>query len=88
MKVPQTHQELFEAWIDRSRRVNAEFYGSREAWELRRSARQYAEANALVAPVDLETYGIWTQPDTDDVRDYGLTAKDLEGVACYSTGEI
>ena len=73
VSTPQTHQELLEAHIEASRKVSSEFSGDirGDAWRLWTWAREYAEAQALVAPTSPEVYGIYYPADDDERAELG-----------------
>jgi hypothetical protein len=71
MNFPKDHQGLFEFAIDQRRKVIAEYSCSivQDTWRLRHWAIGYASENGLKLPNDPETYGIYNEPDEEDLKE-------------------
>ena len=72
---PVDHQTLFEFAIKAQCSVNGEFYGRHEAWVLRHWAKGYAKAHNLKCPVSFDTFGIYYDPDPEEIDE--LTAEGI-----------
>lgn len=70
-KQPVSHQELFESYIDAIRTVSCEFSGSirHDAFALQHWARGYAKGHGLKLPFDPERYGIYYEPDAEEIAE-------------------
>lgn len=70
LKFPPTdHQTLFHFAIARAASVIGEFGGGDDYWHLRAWAKKYASESGLTAPENLEAYGIYCEPDEDQVKE-------------------
>jgi hypothetical protein len=66
---PTNHQEVFEFAIKQSRSVIAEFGNRHDYWVLRHWAKGYARANGLQCPVNREKFGIYYEPDEEEIAE-------------------
>ena len=72
-KFPSGIQELFEAFIKADSRLNGEFGGRSDNFQIMEWAKEFASDHCLKLPMDLELFGIYDvyADDPEIIQNWG-----------------